>query len=115
MKGILVNYEYCTGCHSCEVACKKALGLGKNEYGIKVHEFGPVKNTAGRNRAKWEWVFTPTLTKSCDLCAERVASNKLPMCVQHCQAWCMAYGELSELVKKIDAATRHVLLIPEQG
>ena len=22
MKGILINYDYCTGCHSCEVACK---------------------------------------------------------------------------------------------
>ena len=22
-EGILINYEYCTGCHSCEVACKK--------------------------------------------------------------------------------------------
>ncbi|HBT95151.1 MAG TPA: oxidoreductase, partial [Coriobacteriia bacterium] len=27
MKGILINYEYCTGCHSCEVACRNELGL----------------------------------------------------------------------------------------
>ena len=25
--GLFINYEYCTGCHTCEVACKKALGL----------------------------------------------------------------------------------------
>ncbi len=28
-EGILINYEYCTGCHSCEVACKKRLGSPK--------------------------------------------------------------------------------------
>lgn len=38
MKGILVNYEYCTGCHSCEVACKKILNLPEGEFGIKLTE-----------------------------------------------------------------------------
>ena len=31
-KAILINYEYCTGCHSCEVACKdvyKRQGAGR--------------------------------------------------------------------------------------
>ena len=28
-KGILINYDYCTGCHSCEVACKKASACPK--------------------------------------------------------------------------------------
>ena len=40
-KGILINYDYCTGCHSCEVACKKELGLPKGEFGIKLTETGP--------------------------------------------------------------------------
>ena len=40
-KAILINYEYCTGCHSCEVACKKELGLPKGEFGIKLTETGP--------------------------------------------------------------------------
>ena len=26
-KGLLINYEWCTNCHSCEVACKKHLEL----------------------------------------------------------------------------------------
>ena len=34
MEGILVNYEYCTGCHSCEVACKKHLGLPAGEFAV---------------------------------------------------------------------------------
>ena len=40
-KAILVNYDYCTGCHSCEVACKKILELRKGEFGMKVCEVGP--------------------------------------------------------------------------
>ena len=76
MKGILVSYDYCTGCHSCEVACKKELGLAKGEFGIKV------------------------------------AKGKLPMCVQSCQAWCMAYGELEDLKGKIDGNSRYMFLTP---
>ena len=112
MKGLLVSYDFCTGCHSCEVACKKGLGLGKDEFGIKVNEFGPMKNTAGRNAGKWEWTYMPMLTKSCDLCAERTEEGKMPLCVQHCQAWCMAYGELEELAKKIDGNSRYAFLTP---
>ena len=112
MKGILVSYDFCTGCHSCEVACKQHLGLPKGEYGIVVHEHGPYKSTTGRNEGKWEWTYAPMLTKSCDLCAERVETGKLPMCVQHCQAWCMAYGELDELASKIDGDSRYMFLTP---
>ena len=31
------------------------------------------------------------------MCADRVAAGKLPMCVQHCQAWCLYHGEVEEL------------------
>ena len=24
--GLLIDYEFCTGCHSCEVACRNARG-----------------------------------------------------------------------------------------
>ena len=53
MKGILVNYEFCTGCHSCEVACKKHLGLPEGEFGIKVSEIGPYQY-AGESRGN-QW------------------------------------------------------------
>ena len=32
--GLLIDYEYCSGCHACEVACKKRLGLPEGEFGI---------------------------------------------------------------------------------
>ena len=46
MKGILINYEYCTGCHSCEVACRNELGLAAGEFGIKLTEVGPYGEAA---------------------------------------------------------------------
>ena len=112
MKGILINTEYCTGCHSCEVACKKELGLAEGEYGIKLTETGPWKYGTGGAKGQWEWTWTPVITKACDMCEARVAKGKMPMCVQHCQAWCMYTGEIDELAKKIDGKTRWALLTP---
>ena len=111
MKGILVNYEYCTNCHSCEVACKKELGLPKGEFGIKVSEIGPYAYEGKEiAKEKWEWTYVPALTKACDMCEERTAKGKMPACVQHCQAWCMYYGDVEDLAKKMDGETRWMLL-----
>jgi ferredoxin-like protein FixX len=41
MKGISINYEGCTACHSCKVASKKYLGLEEGEFAIKLTEIGP--------------------------------------------------------------------------
>ena len=110
-KGILVNYDYCTGCHSCEVACKKILALPKGEFGIKVAEGGPFEyTTLPALKDKWEWTYMPVITQACDMCAARTEIGKMPMCVQHCQAWCMYYGEAEELVKRMDGKTRWALL-----
>ena len=115
MKGILVNYEFCTGCHSCEVACKKHLGLPEGEFGIKVSEVGPYQYAGeSRGNQKWEWTWVPALTKACTLCEDRTSKGKMPMCVQHCQAWCMVYGEIEDLVKKVDGGSRYLPLAPRR-
>ena len=38
---LLVDYKYCSGCHSCEVACKNELGLPVGKFGIRVLENKP--------------------------------------------------------------------------
>ena len=40
-KAILINYDYCTGCHSCEVACKNENGIALGEYWNRVLQIGP--------------------------------------------------------------------------
>ena len=110
-KGILVNYDFCTGCHSCEVACKKILNLPTGEYGIKVTEVGPFQySDSGDLKGKWEWTYMPVITQACDMCESRTAVGKMPMCVQHCQAWAMYYGEASDLVAKMDGKNRWALI-----
>ena len=32
--GLLVNYDWCTGCHSCEIACRNELGLPVRYIGL---------------------------------------------------------------------------------
>lgn len=109
--GLLIDYEFCTGCHACEVACKVEKGLAEGEFGIKLTEVGPYEYSgAESNKDRWEWTWLPVLTRACDMCEERVAEGKIPMCVQHCQAWCMYYGEVEDLAKKIDGSGRCALL-----
>ncbi len=37
-KGLLINYDYCTGCHTCEVACKQEHGYPAGRWGIMVKD-----------------------------------------------------------------------------
>lgn len=110
MKGILVNYDYCTGCHSCEVACKKYLELPEGEFGIKLTETGPFEYKGKKGTEKWEWSWLPVLTKACTMCEDRTEKGKMPMCVQHCQAWCLYFGDVGDLVEKMEDGTRWALL-----
>ena len=49
--GLLVDYDYCTGCHTCEVACRKALDLGtaERQMGVQLsaHAYEPVRPVRG--------------------------------------------------------------------
>ncbi|MBP2652764.1 MAG: putative oxidoreductase iron-sulfur subunit [Firmicutes bacterium] len=103
--GLLIDYEYCTNCHTCEVACKKELGLKPGEYGIKVLEDGPRQNPSG----KWEWSYLPVPTSLCNLCEKRVAEGRKPTCVHHCQSGIMYYGPVEELAKKLAEKPKMVL------
>lgn len=93
--GLFINYEYCTGCHTCEVACKKVHDLPEGQHGIVVLEDGPRKNING----KWELTYLPLPTHLCDFCAERVNEGRLPSCVHHCQSGIMVYDTLENLAK----------------
>ena len=40
-KGMLINYDYCTGCHTCEVACRVEHGFPDDQGGVAVAQTGP--------------------------------------------------------------------------
>lgn len=91
-KAMLLNYKWCSGCHSCELACQMQNGLEPDQYGIKLNQVGPFKKSDG----KWEYSYVPVLTSQCNLCAERVGEGKLPSCVLHCQASCLQLLDAAE-------------------
>jgi anaerobic dimethyl sulfoxide reductase subunit B (iron-sulfur subunit) len=91
-KALLVNYRWCTGCHSCELACQVKNNLPENQYGIKLNKVGPWEYAP----KKWQYSYFPVLTDQCNLCSDRLAKNKLPSCVHHCQANCLQILDVSD-------------------
>jgi Fe-S-cluster-containing dehydrogenase component len=104
--GLLIEYEYCTGCHTCEVACQQEHNYPAGKWGIKVNEI----LTQGDERLRIDYIPFPT--EFCDLCATRTTEGDLPACVKHCQAQCMAYGMLSELAEQAEKRSRSVIFAP---
>ncbi len=107
--GLLIDYEFCTGCHSCEVACKEEHGFPVGKGGIRLYQDGP-----------WEidgkhihWNKVPVPTDLCDLCAERTARGRKPTCMHHCLASCITYGPVDELSALLADKPRQVLFVPD--
>jgi len=107
--GLLIDYEYCTGCHACEIACKAEHGFPAGQWGIKVLEFGPEFSITGKPML----YYIPFPTDNCDLCAERVSKGLQPFCVKHCLASCMKFGPLEELVKEAAKKPKTVVWFPK--
>ena len=107
--GLLIDYEYCTGCHSCEVACSMENNIPVGQWGIKIAEIGPWQISED----KWQLTYVPIPTDLCNLCAKRVAKGKEPTCVQHCQADVMRFGTVEELAKEMQRKPQQVLFVPK--
>lgn len=76
--GILVDYQYCTGCYSCEIACQAEHELPLEQWGVKVLQNGPwpIKTLDGVDTDRYVYDFIPSFTRICDLCADRRAHGK---------------------------------------
>lgn len=103
--GILIDYEWCTGCHTCEMACQMEHGLPVGQFGIKLAQVGPYEYAPGT----WQLAYVPVPTDQCDCCAERLARGKLPTCQHHCQAQCIEVGPIEELASRVGAKKKQVL------
>lgn len=104
VNGLLIDYEWCTGCQSCELACKNEHGFPMNKWGIKMVEFGPFEMEPGT--LEWNYMVVPT--SYCDLCADRVARGDQPTCVLHCLANVIEYGHVEELAARMAAKGKKV-------
>jgi Fe-S-cluster-containing dehydrogenase component len=105
--GLLIHYEYCTGCQSCAVACQQEHDFPAGKSGVKVTEYvyEALKKPVAID-------FMPFITELCDLCINRSRQGEQPACVKHCQAACMAFGPIDELAKKMENMSRVTLVAP---
>ncbi len=105
--GLLIDYDYCTGCYSCEVACQQEHGFRAGKLGIKVTEY-----ILDGSTDKPAIYYLPFPTNHCNLCAQRTKNGEDPSCVKHCQAECMTYGPLEEMVQQMKKQPKTVLFRP---
>jgi Fe-S-cluster-containing dehydrogenase component len=89
--GLLIEYNFCTGCHTCEVACQQEHDFPAGKNGINVTEFP---------------------TDLCDLCINRYQQGEEPACVKHCQARVMQFGPISKLATEMENRPKMVLFAP---
>ena len=104
----MIDYEYCTGCHTCEVACKQEHNYPVGKGGIHLNEI-----ITELPDQKLRIDYLPFPTAYCDLCAARTKAGEQPSCVKHCQAACMVYGTVSELAKVMENKPKSVIFAPK--
>jgi len=103
--GILINYKYCNGCRSCELACKQEHSRPPDEWGLKVIEVDP--HVTGKRK-----YYFPFPTSNCNLCGKRIARGKQPACVHHCRVKAMKFGKIEDLTEAIANEKESVLWSP---
>jgi Fe-S-cluster-containing dehydrogenase component len=105
--GLLIDYEFCTGCHTCEVACAQEYKHKPGVRGMKVFE---VEQKLPNGDAYL--TYFPFPTKACILCPHLTKKGLEPACVKHCMAACMKFGRLSDLAKELGKKPQMVLWSP---
>jgi Fe-S-cluster-containing dehydrogenase component len=105
--GLLIDYEYCTGCHTCQVACCQEYRWEAGMSGMQVME---IIQRLPKGKAYLNYLPFPT--ELCVLCASRTKKGLQPACVQHCMAGVIKWGPLTELAKELGQKPRMVLWSP---
>ena len=105
--GLLIDYEYCTGCHACEIACSQEYQHPPGVRGIRVFEVEQKLSNGGAYLS-----YFPFPTESCILCPHQTKDGYEPACVKHCMSACMKFGRLSDLAAELGKKPRMVLWSP---
>jgi Fe-S-cluster-containing dehydrogenase component len=105
--GLLIDYEYCTGCYACQVACAQEHNWPAGMGGMKVME---VVQQLPHDQAYINYLPFPT--HLCVLCAARTGKGLEPACVKHCMASCIKYGKIEELAEEMKNKPKMVLWSP---
>ena len=106
VKGILIDYYYCSGCHTCEMACATSHNLPIEKSSVKLHHEGAYEIDGD----VWQDDWIPFFTKNCNLCqGGEAAHDGVPMCVRHCQSQSIKIGDIVELANELATKPNQVL------
>ena len=105
--GLLIDYEYCTGCYTCQVACAQEYNWPAGMGGMRVIEM-----VQQLPKDKVYLAYLPFPTELCVLCTPRTKKGLQPACVQHCMANVITWGRLEDLAKELGRKPRMVLWSP---
>lgn len=94
-QAFLIEYEYCSGCSSCVLACQLEHDLPAEKKGITLTQVGPDQ----LGERTWQFDNIPVITDRCDRCADRQGKGKRPLCEQSCQSGCIKIDTLENLVE----------------
>ena len=103
--GMLIDYEYCTGCKTCEIACRQEYKRPAEKLaGVEVQEF---IHTLANGRLYI--TNMPFFTKACIFCAGRVKKGLEPACAQHCMARVLKFGKIDELQEQLPEKRKAII------
>lgn len=110
--GLLINYQWCSGCQSCEIACRNEHGWPLDKWGIKVEDLGPLE----MEPRKMEFDHVPLTTSYCDMCEDRINAGGIPSCALHCLSGIIEWGPIEDLVKRMpELGNKCYLCLPKNN
>jgi Fe-S-cluster-containing dehydrogenase component len=100
--GMLIDLKRCTGCFSCQTACRETNGYSYDEYWLQVVRRDPVL-------VDGELRMYHILAPSLDKCAECVARESPPLCEKVCMGKALFVAPVEKLLPLMEK--RHAMLI----
>lgn len=102
---MLIDYEYCSGCRTCEIACNQEYRRPAGKLGgVEVQEY---IHTLPSGKL---WITNiPHFTQACVFCAGRVKKGLAPACAQHCMAKVLTFDTIDNLKKQIPEKRKALL------
>jgi len=100
--GMMIDLDRCTGCYSCQTACRMVNGFSYDVKWLKVIRQHP-EEIDGELR-----LFHLVVPMALDKCAECIARENPPLCVKVCMGSCLFIAPIDKLSTL--AEKRHAML-----